>query len=122
MKIKTDFVTNSSSSSFVVIGINAEVDSIPLSIFQDIKMKVKVTAEDLQDDPYEYFSAALKNSDLTWAIGCEYEGSVMIGIPYTSMEDDETLSQFKQRVEDQLKEFLMLDVTPGHIEECWMDN
>ncbi len=123
MKIKVDFVTNSSSSSFVVIGTRVEIDNIPLDSFQNIKEKVKITAEDITEDPYRYLEPVLEGSDLDHSSGCEYgEGSLMIGIPYTRMKDDETLKQFKERVQKEIKDRLHMDVTPGHIEECWTDN
>ena len=46
----------------------------------------------------------------------------MIGIPYTKMGDNETLGDFKKRVQMEIKKALSIDQTPGHIEECWMDN
>jgi len=122
MKIKTDFVTNSSSSSFVVMGVNVEPDLINIEQFQKIKKKVSVTYDQLMEDPYEYFEPLLRGSGLEWSSGCEYGEGVMVGIPYTGMGEDETLKQFRQRVKDQIKERLGADVTPGHIEECWMDN
>ena len=64
MKIKTDFVTNSSSSSFVVIGINISLDHVPIEQFQIIKSKVKVTREELLEDPYSYFDPLLQGTDL----------------------------------------------------------
>lgn len=121
MKIKTDFVTNSSSSSFVVIGIHLDTDTIDVERFQRIKKKVSVTIEQLMEDPYEYLDPMLKGSDLEYSQGCEYGDGLMIGIPYTSMGEDETLRQFRQRVKDEIMEKFGADVNPGHIEECWMD-
>lgn len=122
MKIKTDFVTNSSSSSFVVIGSHIEPDQIELERFQKIKLKRQVTAENILEDPWEYLDPLLKGTDLEYSQGCEYGDGLMVGIPYTSMGEDETLRQFKQRVKEGIKECLGIDTDPGHIEECWMDN
>jgi len=122
MKIKTDFVTNSSSSSFVVIGSHIDADKIALEKFQKIKAKVQVTIENILEDPYEYIDPLLRGTDLQWSAGCEYGDGLMIGIPYTSMGEDETLKQFRQRVQEGIKQCLGIDTTPGHIEECWMDN
>ena len=125
MKIKSDFVTNSSSSSFVVIGTTIDVEAIPLEVFQkfqNVKMKFNVTAQNLKDDPYEYLDPMLKGTDLDYSQGCEYgDGELMLGIPYTSMNEDETLGQFKHRVINQIKQIFGMDVTVGHIEEYWMD-
>ena len=123
MKIKTDFVTNSSSSSFVVIGINMDLNTIPIDKFQIIKSKVKVTLEELKENPWDYIDSMLKGTNLQFSQGCEYGyGELMIGIPYTEMEDDETLGDFKKRVQSQIKDVFDIDANPGHIEECWMDN
>lgn len=122
MKIKSDFVTNSSSSSFVVIGAHIEPDMIDLERFQKIKKKENVTVEQIMEDPYEYLDPMLRGSDLQYSQGCTYGEGLMIGIPYTSMDEDETLKEFRRRVKDQIKEKLGVEViTPDHIEECWMD-
>jgi hypothetical protein len=122
MKIKTDFVTNSSSSSFVVIGIHLDLEKIDIERFQRIKQKVSVTIEQMMEDPYEYLDPMLRGSDLQYSSGCEYGNGMMVGIPYTNMEEDETLQEFRQRVKDLIKEKFGIDETPSHIEECWMDN
>jgi hypothetical protein len=113
VKIKSDFVTNSSSSSFVVIGSNVNIAKI-----------TPMKRGEQPDDIYELVDPLLKGTDLEWSTGCEYgyDDNVMIGIGYTNMKDDETLAQFKERVKEQIKTTLGIETDVGHIEECWMDN
>jgi hypothetical protein len=46
----------------------------------------------------------------------------MVGMHYTDMKDDETLGEFKARVQKQLKDSFGIDKDVGHIESCWKDS
>ena len=118
MKIKVDFVTNSSSSSFVVMGNCIEISNIPEGILQKIQEKEEIDMEDLQYN----LDVFTEGTDLQFSTGYEFDGVISVGIPYTRMKDNEMLGGFKERVKQQVLDSFGIEIDPGHIEDCWMDN
>lgn len=122
MKVKLDFVTNSSSVSFVVIGINIDIKDIPKDYLKQIAEKRNIPLDEVTDeDPYEILQDLIKGSNLEYSFGCEYDEGLMVGISYSNMKDDETLGEFKKKVKLQILEHFGIPCQPGHIEECWRD-
>jgi len=105
MKMRTDFVSNSSSSSFVVCGV---------TFGQDFVEKMKLSKEDKQafeDGELSVEDAYDKLHDICEEVGLmvESEGydavdGVCIGLDMHDMKDNETLGDLKKKVVEKLKE------------------
>lgn len=123
MKIKCDFVTNSSSSSFVALGSFIDPTTIEDKYFQKLidEKYQNLAIEQLKSNASEYIDVMLQGSDLTYSFGYDY-GDMMVGGCYTTMGENETMGQFRKKIKDQFKKHLGIDIEPIHIEECWMDN
>lgn len=101
MKIRTDFVSNSSSSSFMVVGCAFELDEL-------VKI-VEKHCPDYNEDDWDTWAImeALEEKfpDLDFHNGLDnYYDEVCIGLDYDKMKDDETRKEFEKRIADRLKE------------------
>ena len=111
MKIRIDYVSNSSSSSFMVVG-HAFDDEELVKIAEHNKLVPEYPEEHEGSEDYSEWSTgeiveALeeKFKDLDFQYGLEnYYDEVCIGMTYDKMKDSETKKGFEKRIADRLKE------------------
>jgi len=126
MKIKTDFITNSSSTSFVGWGITLDVNDlldkkeVIKKAFDNYKTKYDGT-ESIESfvDIYEILDYLPTNIIIDWKV---WDDVIYIGGKASDLKDDETLREFKEKILLELNS-LGFDVKQiEFIEESWYDS
>ena len=95
MKVRTNYVSNSSTSSFIVVGIVMDTDD------------VKECFDDFSDekDCYDFLWGKIEGTDLEIEHGLSNycEDDYIVGKSIMLMKDEQTLGEFKKEVFDTLK-------------------
>lgn len=101
MKIRTGYVSNSSSSSFCIVGFVVEKDKhFDVNVLSEAEKKELKRFCDEYDD-YDVAECLCKNSSLSVECGIDtYCNQYLVGRPISSMHDDETLGKFKKQIFD----------------------
>lgn len=109
MKIRTGFVSNSSSSSFCLFGVRFN---------NNVKNVISTLTLSEPDDDIDhelFFRSYLNNTNLEVQV-CNEEDIVFIGRHYTSIGESETGYQFKTSVKNDLKKLGITKVPEIHQE------
>jgi len=109
MKVRTGFVSNSSSSSFLIWGISKSSS----------ELRSLLTIEE-DDEVYEKLEDCLSKTGLDY-YHPEYDDTYYIGVSWSSVKDDETGAQFKARVQQLIAQLLGADLPCSTHEEAWRD-
>lgn len=118
MKTRIGFVSNSSSSSFLIYGtyIRNVKSSIPQEVSEAYAKEYKCPIEDIDSD--ELLNFYLKNSDIGYRHPCESD-YYFIGKSWDRIGDNQTGKQFKDSIEIEIKKLFGNDVKCDTHEASW---
>ena len=118
MKTRNGFVSNSSTTSFMIYGIALEPDEAKAMMRRDHPKIAAAIVKHGDDEPFEIIEEVFG-----WSMGhcSEWGEHKYYGISWDSVKDDETGAEFKERVRARLAEVLEGELKLGTHEESWFD-
>ena len=119
MKVRNGFVSNSSTSSFLIYGVSIEEDKLKQALLDVGVLKDEEKDED-GIDFYGVLDEATKGTNLEYHRP-EGDDSFYVGTSWSSVGEDQTGKQFKEQVEEELKKKLGITVKCGTHEYAWRD-
>jgi hypothetical protein len=113
MKIRTGFVSNSSSSSFCIYGVCLTEDD-----FKSFMQKIKEEFKD-ERDSYEAIDSYVYEKKLGLETHSIEGYSFYVGKSIQEMNDSETKKQFMDRTINELSDLFGKSINCSWIEEAW---
>lgn len=122
MKIRHGFVSNSSSTSFTIIGICMERDKVMEKLLKAHPSFFDAdNADDIGDDIYAVVDDTIRKLDLGLSFYFPYDSDVYIGLDRENIGEDETGKQFRERAQKEVSQLLGEDVPVDNYSESWRD-
>ena len=124
MKCKLDFVTNSSSVSVVMWGVQIDSGEMEkneqlMKIIKEFAKENGMTDEYLEDDMLDVLYRVAEKEHLSVHHDCDGSSLFIGGSPF-DIGDNETGKEYKEKIQEKLKS-IGITGKIGMIEESWRD-